>query len=335
MLANPGFEQEAVGWTLGPIALLAGVDGADHHTGVRSLKLSSRYGGPTDPTGGSAISDAFGTVPGWTYAVQFHGRAVLVPAGSNSNFFRIDVKLDPAAPDGDEGSWTEIFRAGGAGLGLGLWDRYPTAWFEDVLYELGIGPCTFVATHSTTKLRIKAIPTAGSPPLTGVRGIWRFDSFEVVEGDVVKRREIKEAVIAHCAAITVANGFQFDVAESSDGYKRLDAITIFPAVQTVYGEEVKDWMQLSRKKGELELFIFIFARGTAAVAADDQADEIAGDVEKKLETKTGTQFLGLGYVWGLLVTHIDSQEVTDAASRGIEVRILRVVVTYHYDRAQP
>ena len=153
--------------------------------------------------------------------------------------------------------------------------------------------------------------------------------------EVAKRRDIKDAVEALLAGITTANGFQQDVGEVLGELKRPDAITSWPALQCIYGDERRQHGELHRKFGTLQIHILVYTRDTETKNAAEVSDDLANDVEIRLETQSGAQFLGLGYVEQVTVSEIAPFEAGDAVEQNWRVAIVTVDVKYRYDRLAP
>ena len=185
-------------------------------------------------------------------------------------------------------------------------------------------------------VRLETVYTLGGVPV-GVAEWWvdGFEFFDPLEVDVAaKRKAIRAAMVSNLENVTVLNGYSTDIGEVTDRYKEIRDVDIFPTIQVVAVSEEKDGVRsaLHRRVGVITFVCVVICEGPGA---DDACEDIAGDIEKELETQDSAQFLGLGYVDNVKVVRIDPAQPTKAVSREVRVWLVWVEVKYTHARTQP
>ena len=169
--------------------------------------------------------------------------------------------------------------------------------------------------------------------------IFNFDSWSYMTDEefamAVKRRDIRDGAVTELEKMTTANGHAVELVAVGTEYQRRDKIVGMPAAQVLYGDEEREHAEMHRKKGFLELHVVFWAQDTSALSAESQLDEMVASGETLLETQTGAQWLGLGYIDQVTIDGIRPFEAEEDATRGFRSYVMDVTVVYRYDRLDP
>jgi len=196
------------------------------------------------------------------------------------------------------------------------------------LWEVG----SFVAVGLAGSFRLVA--AVGSPS----SAVWFADD-ALVEPDVaVRRREIKDALLATLAGITVANGYQIEVRHvTGENENPKSGGVPLPMIRVLWSGQEEKFLgdsgpfpvEMHRKGSVCPFSIACYAMSEA------DADELVGHVEQILETQSGSQFIGLGYVRDVVVDAILDPELAGEQASDYFARFARVTVSYKHTRGQP
>ncbi len=182
--------------------------------------------------------------------------------------------------------------------------------------------------------------TEQGPPLPASSTVaFNFDSWSYMTDEefamAVKRQEIRDGAVTELEKMTVANGHAVELVAVGTEYVRRDNIVGMPAAQVLYGDEEREHAEMHRKRGFLELHIVYWAQDTSALTAEQQLDEMVASGETLLETQTGAQWLGLGYIDQVTIDGVRPFEAEADATRGFRSFVMDLTVVYRYDRLDP
>ena len=295
-ITNGDFESGAAGWSLVGDASIGSAYGAHGGDNALAVKAINRV---IAPTTGQATSDAFDLISGHTYDLVLW------------------LKLDT----GDLNDLTVSLDAGSGLAALEVFDigTYGSGWIEHE-YE-------FTATGTSGQLRFE---TAGPSGPFGNRDTrWLVD--DIALGRQVITAQIRTALLADFAGITIANGFEITVVAVYPEPKRLGTREV-PSIALVPGEEGESVIeQLTNRTGkavqlfEAELLV--------------KSDTPHADIQKLLDSARNSVERSNSATCAVASVHqVDASDweridlTDDDIGRGYAIINLGVRVEYSYSR---
>lgn len=298
--------------------------------------ITSMYGYHSAPIAGSLSGDG-STVPGGLeIAVDYliPGMHYSIRAWLNANAAdeAFPVRISIGLPNEE----TYVFETLKSSIGPG-WQLVELGTF-DGWHSLG----GFLDSQRVLRANL-AFPGGplGGPPVVGRWGVddIEIESFE--EAEMTKRREIREALVAKVASVTIANGYTLTINEVKTGPIRFpDGIGTWPHANIKHGDEVEVIQTLGRKTSTITYHIGVACKRTDTEDADDQCDDACGEIEKAIELGPNDpgaagRWLGLAYVTNVFVVGVDPVDLSPEMARDAAAWEMTVEVTYSHMRRQP